>query len=205
LLPDPRALRPVTNFPAMKYDDVPDLYQKLIASDSIPELALAFAVLTATRSQEARGAKWSEIDLKTAVWTIPPERMKTRKEHRVPLSDEALRIIERLPRNGEFLFSVDGVAPIVSVSLMRVLKRHAGDGLTVHGFRSCFRDWGSEKTSAPRELLEIALAHTIGGSVERAYSRSDLLEKRRGLMQSWAAFCSTPDADRAANVVPMKR
>jgi integrase len=154
LLPCPRTLNGVVHFPAMKHDDVPQLFAKLISSNSIPELCLAFTILTAVRSNEARGARWDEIDLATGTWTIPAIRMKTRKEHRVPLSQEALQLIERLPRRGEFLFSLNGNAPIVSISLTRVLKRHAGGDVTVHGFRSSFRDWGAERTSVSRELLE---------------------------------------------------
>jgi integrase len=179
----------------MKYDAVPGLYQKLIGSDAIPELCLAFTILTAVRSQEARGAKWSEFDFKAGVWTVPPSRMKRTREHRVPLSAEAMKLIERLPRIGDHLFTVNGnTAPIVAASLRKALRRHGGDGVTVHGFRSAFRDWGAERTNAPRELLEVALAHAIGGNVEASYARTDLLEKRRKIMEAWATHCSSPPA-----------
>ena len=119
-------------------------------------------------SQEARGARWDEIDLKAGIWTVPPERMKRKREHRVPLSAEAMKLIERLPRNGEYLFTVNGNGkPIVAMSLRKALSRHGGDGFTVHGFRVGFRDWGGERTNAPRELLEVALAHAIGDPTER--------------------------------------
>ena len=195
LLSHPHALKPVVHHAAMGFDAVPGLFAKLIATDAIPEACLAFAILTATRSQEARGARWDEIDLKNKIWTVPPSRMKRSREHRVPLSAEAMALIERLPRTGEHLFAVTGNAkPVVSMSLRRALQRHGGDGLTVHGFRSAFRDWGGERTSAPRELLEVALSHAIGDQTEAAYARGDLLEKRRRIMQQWATHCATPVA-----------
>jgi integrase len=191
LLPHPKKLKPVVHHPAMKYDDVPNLFKKLVASDSIPELALAFAILTAARSQEAGGARWDEIDFATGVWTIPPSRMKRAREHRVPLSAEAMKLIERLPRTGELMFST-GTVPIASLALRRALKRHGCGDFTVHGFRSSFRDWGSERTGAPREILEVALAHAIGSRTEVAYARGDLLERRRRIMESWALHCTSP-------------
>jgi integrase len=204
LLPHPRALKPVVHHAAVPYDAVPGLYAKLAASDAVPEQCLAFTILTATRSQEARGARWDEFDLKNRIWIVPPSRMKRAKEHRVPLSSEALALIERLPRNGEFLFTANGAAkPLVAMSLRRALRRHGGDGATVHGFRSAFRDWGGERTSAPREILEVALAHTIGNATEAAYARGDLLEKRRRVMQAWSTFLASPPARDAAKVVAL--
>jgi integrase len=195
LLSHPSKLKPVVHHAAMTYDVVPGLFAKLIASDAIPEQCLAFTILTATRSQEARGARWDEIDFKAKLWTVPPSRMKRSREHRVPLSAEAMKLIARLPRNGEFLFTVNGNGkPIVAMSLRKALHRHGGDSVTVHGFRSAFRDWGGEKTATPRELLEVALAHAIGNQTEAAYARGDLLEKRRRLMQQWATHCATPAA-----------
>ena len=186
----------------MTYDVVPDLYRKLIATDAIPELCLAFTILTAVRSQEARGARWGEIDLKAGVWIVPPSRMKRSREHRVPLSPQVLKLIERLPRNGEYLFTVNGNAkPIVAMSLRKALHRHGGDSVTVHGFRSAFRDWGGERTNAPRELLEVALAHAIGNQTESSYARGDLLEKRRRIMQQWAAHCAAPTTPAGRDTV----
>jgi integrase len=205
LLPHPRQLKPVTHHAAMKADAVPDLYRKLVATDAIPELCLAFAITTATRSQEARGARWDEIDFGAKHWTVPVERMKRKRPHRVPLSAEALALIKRLPRTSEYLFTVNGNArPLVAHSLRKALARHGGDGCTVHGFRSAFRDWGGERTNTPRELLEVALSHAIGNATEAAYARGDLLEKRRRLMQQWAAFLATPTARNAAKVVSLR-
>jgi integrase len=204
LLPHPRSLKPVEHHAALSYDAVPSLFAKLTATDSIPELCLAFTILTAVRSQESRGARWDEIDFATGVWTIPPSRMKRSREHRVPLSAEALKLIAKLPRTSEYLFSITGRAPIVAMSLRKALHRHGGADVTVHGFRSAFRDWGGEKTTAPRELLEVSLAHAIGGNVEASYARSDLLEKRRRIMQSWATHLATPSAPSDRKVVALR-
>ena len=204
LLPHPRTLKPVVHHAALAYTDVPTLYQRLIASAGIPELCLAFTILTATRSQEARGARCDEIDLKAKLWAVPPSRMKRSREHRVPLSNEAVKLIERLPRHGEHLFAVNGNGkPIVAMSLRKALHRHGGDGFTVHGFRSAFRDWGGERTNAPRELLEVALSHHIGDATEAAYARSDLIEKRRRVMQAWATFLAACPATAGAEVVAL--
>lgn len=204
LLPHPRSLQPVEHHPAMGYNEVPSLFAKLIATDSVPELCLAFAILTASRSVEARGARLDEIDFKTKVWTVPPSRMKRSREHRVPLSSEALALIERLPRTGEYLFAINGNKPIVGMSLRKALRRHAGDAFTVHGFRSAFRDWGSERSGAPRELLEVALSHHLGSAVEQAYARSDMLERRRAIMEQWARHCATPTGPGSEKVVPLR-
>jgi integrase len=202
MLPHPRALKPTEHHATLGYAAVPDLFAKLTATDAIPELALAFTTLTATRSQEARAARWDEIDLANKVWVVPPSRMKRKREHKVPLSDEAIRLIERLPRNGEHLFAINkGGKPIVAMSLRKALQRHSGNGFTVHGMRSAFRDWGSEQTTAPREVLEHALAHVVGTESERAYARSDMLQKRRVVMQTWADHCSGKLA--ASNVVAL--
>ena len=204
LLPHPRKLKPVVNHPALAFADVPSLYQKLIASDSIPELALAFTVLTAVRSQESRGAKWSEIDFASGIWTIPPSRMKRSREHRVPLSKEALKLIEPLPRTSEFLFSINGSKPIVAMSLRKALHRAGAADFTVHGMRSAFRTWADEHTSHPRELKEVALAHAIGNQTEAAYARGDLLVKRGKLMQQWATHCGSPSAPADRKVVALR-
>ena len=203
LLAHPRYLKPVVNHPAMNYDDVPGLYAKLIGTETIPEQCLAFAILTAVRSQEARGARWDEIDMQAKTWTVPPERMKRARPHRVPLSTEAIKLIVQLPR-GEYLFVATGNAkPIVAQSLRTALARHGGDGFTVHGFRSAFRVWADERTNYPRELKEVALAHAIGNQTEEAYARGDLLEKRGKLMQQWATFLTLPPARASGKVVAL--
>ena len=147
LLPHPRTLRPVQHHAAMTYDAVPDLYAKLIGSDAIPELCLAFLVLTAVRSQEARGARWDEIDFKAKHWTVPPDRMKRKRPHRVPLSAEAMKLIERLPRHGEYLFAVNGNGkPIVAMSLRKALARH---GATASPFMVFVRRFATGAANAP--------------------------------------------------------
>ena len=206
LLCHPRALAPVVHHAAPAYDVVPGLFARLIASDAIPELSLAFTALTAVRSVEARGARWDEIDFKGRMWIIPPSRMKRRREHRVPLSPEALALIARLPRKSEYLFTVNGNGkPIVAMSLRKALARHAGEGLTVHGLRSSFRTWADERTNFPREIKEVALAHSIGSNeTEEAYLRTDLVEKRRRLMQQWATFLAAATAE-AARIVQLRQ
>jgi integrase len=204
MLPHPRTLKPVQHHAAISYSDTPGLFKRLAASDAIPEQCLAFTMLTVARSAEARGARWSEFDFKAKIWTVPPERMKRTREHRVPLSVEALALIERLPRDADYLFTVNGNdKPIVAMSLRKALARHAGEGLTVHGLRSSFRTWADERTNFPREIKEVALAHAIGDATEAAYARSDLIEKRRRLMEQWATFlAASPRA--AARIVPLR-
>jgi integrase len=204
LLPHPRELKPVVHHAAMQGDAVPALVRKLLAVDAIPEQCLAFTIMTATRSQEARGARWGEFDFKAKNWTIPASRMKRKRPHRVPLSNEALALIERLPRTNDFLFTVNGNGkPIVAMSLRKALHRHGGSAVTAHGFRASFRTWADDKTSAPREIKEVALAHSIGSQTEEAYARGDLLEKRRRLMQQWTSFITATPGDRG-KVVPMR-
>jgi integrase len=206
MLPHPRMLKPVQHHAAMAYADVPGLFARLVASDAIPEQCLAFTMLTVVRSAEARGARWDEFDLKAKVWTVPPARMKRRRSHRVPLSTEALALIERLPRNGEYLFAVNGSSkPIVGMSLRKALARHAGEGSTVHGLRSSFRTWADEHTNFPREIKEVALAHAIGDATEAAYARSDLVGKRHRLMQAWATFLTAPPVHDTARIVLLGR
>jgi integrase len=205
MLPHPRTLKPVQHHAAMVYADMPGLFTRLAASDAIPEQCLAFTILTAVRSAEARGARWGEIDFEAKIWAVPPERMKGGRSHRVPLSVEALTLVERLPRNGEYLFTVTGSGkPIVGMSLRKALARHAGEGFTVHGLRSSFRTWADERTNFQREIKEIALAHAIGGVAE-AYARTDLVEKRRKLMQAWATFLTAPPVHDAARIVLLGR
>jgi integrase len=185
---------------------LPGLFAQLAASDAIPELCLAFTILTAVRSAEARGARWDEFDFTAKIWTVPPARMKRRRSHRIPLSGEALALIERLPRNGEYLFTVnDNGKPIVAMSLRKALARHAGEGFTVHGLRSSFRTWADERTAFPREIKEVCLAHAIGDATEAAYARSDLVQKRRKLMQGWATFLTAPPGRDTARVILLGR
>jgi integrase len=206
MLPHPRTLKPVQHHAAMAYADMPGLFARLAASDPIPEQCLAFTILTAVRSAEARGARWQEFDFKAKIWSIPPARMKRRRPHRVPLSTEALALIERLPRSNEYLFTINGNAkPIVAMSLRKALARHAGKGLTVHGLRATFRAWADERTNYPREIKEVALAHAIGAATEVAYSRGDMLAKRSTMMERWAVFLTAPPVSDSVRVVSLGR
>ena len=152
--------------------------------------ALEFTVFTAVRTNEALGATWDEVDFDAKVWTVPAERMKGKKrEHRVPLTDAVIRILEAQSTNGsELIFPAPRGGKFSDMSMTAVLRRMAVDA-TTHGFRSTFRDWAGERTSYPRDMAEQALAHTIPNAVEAAYRRGDMLEKRRAMMQDWASFC----------------
>ena len=204
LLPAPSKIAPVKHHPALPYRDVPVFMEALREQVGIAARALEFAILTAARSGEVRGIKWDEVDRET--WIVPAERMKANKEHRVPLPERALAIMEEMRKHGEtgFVFESQMRAgkPLSDMSLLAVLKRMGRDDLTVHGFRSTFRDWVAEQTAYPREVAEQALAHTISNQVEAAYLRSDLFDKRQGLMSDWAAYCEHPPAKGA--VVPIR-
>ncbi len=190
---------------AMAYTDVPAFIAKLRERDALAALALEFCILTAARSGEVLGARWSEIDLAAQVWTVPAARMKATREHRIPLSERALAILERLSeaRTGELVFPGQRAGRPLSVMAMEMLLRRMDqDAVTVHGFRSAFRDWAGNETHFPREVAEAALAHVVGDKAEQAYRRGDALEKRRALMSAWASHCGEPGA--GSNVVAMK-
>jgi len=176
---------------ALPYEQVPELVQRLRVTGSVSAICLEFTILTAARSGEAMGARWDEFDLEQGIWTVPAARMKAGREHRVPLSARAKAILDEMGRNrtASFVFpGLKGDRPLSTMALEMVLRRMKIDA-TVHGFRSAFRDWAAEQTSAPREVAEAALAHTLQDKVEAAYRRSDLFEKRRLLMEQWAQHC----------------
>lgn len=180
---------------AMPYADVPAFAKALAEREGTSARCLEFIIHTATRSGEARGARWSEVDTKAGVWTIPAERMKARQEHRVPLSPAALAVLEKVKGlDSDLIFpsvqrDKDGKGKMQSDMVFKALfTRMKVEGVTTHGFRSSFRDWAGEVARADREVAEAALAHTIGNAVERAYARSDLFERRRELMQQWSQF-----------------
>jgi integrase len=163
---------------------------------------LRFLVLTATRNGEARGARWSEIDMDAAVWTIAPARMKAGTEHRVPLSDAAADILRELAalRTGDLVFEGHTRGrPLRDTTLTETLRRLGYNACSVHGMRSCFRDWCADR-GEPSDLAEMCLAHTVGNAVERSYRRSDVLERRRLLMQRWANFL----LPRQAAIIPLR-
>lgn len=180
---------------AMPWQDVPGFMHSLAAREGTSARCLEFIVHTATRSGEARGARWSEIDLAKATWTIPAERMKARQEHRVPLTPQALAVLERTKGlDSDLIFpsvqrDADGSAKVQSDMVFRALfTRMKVEGITTHGFRSSFRDWAGESARADREVAEAALAHTVGNVVEKAYARSDLFQRRRELMEEWSCY-----------------
>jgi integrase len=168
---------------------------QLHVREGIDARALEFAILTAARTSEVLGARWQEFDLDNAIWTVPGKRMKGGKEHRVPLSPAALEIVEAVKSDSDLVFPVGDQS---GRAIYRELKR-MGIGTTAHGFRSTFRDWAGE-SGIPREVAEAALAHVVGNKAERAYARSDLFERRRALMKSWARYCAGSDPD----VVPLR-
>jgi len=189
---------------ALPYDRMPEFMDALRAMPGTAARLLEFCILTATRSGEAFGAEWSEIDFDKAMWTIPAARMKVGREHRVPLSERAITVLEALHRTPGSRFVFPGAKkdrPLSNMAMAKVLERMGYDDFTVHGFRSTFRDWAAETTGFPHEVCEMALAHTIANKAEAAYRRGDLLEKRRELMKAWAAHC-WPKAD---NVVALRR
>jgi len=191
---------------ALAYTDIAALVAKLRQQDTIPALALEFIILTAARSGEVLGARWSEIDFEARVWTVPAQRMKAAREHRVPISQRALEILEKLSkaRTCELVFEGQRAwRPLGPNALGGVLRRMNRSDVTVHGFRSAFRDWCGEETHFPREVAEAALAHAVGNEVERAYRRGDSLEKRRALMTAWANYLAEPTA-AASNVVRLR-
>ena len=177
LLPPRSKVRMVEHYAAMPYDQLPALMVELRVQDGIDARALEFTILTAARVSEAVGARWSEIS--GDVWTIPAERMKGGKPHRVPLSRRAMDLLKALPRNGDLIFPGPKLGRALNINAPRKLLIDMGHSVTVHGFRSSFRDWVAERTSYPNHVAEAALAHAVADKVEKAYRRTDLFEKRR--------------------------
>lgn len=208
LFPKQSKVQRVQHHAALPYDELGDFMSNLRKREGIAPRALEFAILTAARTGEVIGATWSEIDLDKAVWTIPAERMKARRDHRVPLSDAALSLLKSLPRDSEgdfvFISTMLKGQPISNMAMLKILKLMKRDDLIVHGFRSTFRDWAAETTSYPDTVVEMALAHAVANAVEAAYRRGDLFEKRTRLMADWSAFCAS-DSRSGAKVHPIRR
>jgi integrase len=213
LLPACSKIRQVKHHSALPYSELPDFLFALRGQNSIAARALEFTILAAARTGESIGATWGEISSTDKVWTIPGKRMKGGKEHRAPLSDRALTILREMrPANDipnaleQFIFSGGKPGrPLSNMALLMLLRRMGRGDLTVHGFRSSFRDWAAERTNFPSEVAEMALAHAVGNKVEAAYRRGDLFEKRRRLMQQWATFCTTAPAQQGqSNVTPLR-
>lgn len=204
LLPKPKKVRAVKHHPALPHVEIADFMADLSERSGVGARALAFTILTAARSGETRGMKWAEVDLDAKLWTIPGERMKAGKEHRVPLTDAVVALLGSQQSNNALVFGSETKAgkPISDMSMTAVLRRMGRDGITVHGFRSTFRDWAGETTGFPREVIEAALAHGIKDKAEAAYARSDLFDKRRKLMEAWTLVATAQRGE--GNVVALK-
>lgn len=204
LLPARNKAKTVRHHPALPWREIPEFMGQLRANSCLSARALEFTILTASRTGESIDAQWPEVDIRERVWTVPKERMKAGREHRVPLTDAAADILAGLPHRAgnQHLFPGGQLRPLSKWAMLE-LVRGMRPGLTVHGFRSTFRDWAAEMTAFPRELAEASLAHITGSAVERAYQRGDLFEKRRKLMQAWAEFCAR--GDEMGEVVPLMR
>jgi integrase len=211
LLPPRARVRKVAHHAALPFDEIPDFLATVRRRPGMAARALEFAALTAARTGEVLGARWGELDLVAKVWTVPADRMKAGREHRVPLSEAALAVLEEvrplaMTRDGK----PDAKAPLFpgprralpmsNMTMLMLLRRMKRDDLTAHGFRSTFSDWAAERTAYPREVVEMALAHAIGNKVEAAYRRGDLFEKRRRLMEAWATFCETRPAGEVVSL-----
>jgi integrase len=207
VLPDRSQIAKPVHHPALAYQDMPAFIAKLRTHKaSVAASALLFAILTASRTQEVMGARWSEVDLKNKTWTVPAERMKAGKAHKVPLSDQPVALLRALYRDGHgdgFLFIGSRPGAALNAKALHRLLARMGEAVTVHGFRSSFRTWAAEQTNFPREVGEQALAHIISDKVEAAYKRTTLFDKRRQLMAAWAKYVTTPPVQRRArdNVV----
>jgi integrase len=206
-LPARSQVRKVKHHAALPYREVPAFMTRLKGREGTAARALEFGILTASRTGEVLGARWDEIDLQEGVWTVPAERMKAGREHRIPLSEAALALLNALPREkgNDFVFVGPRKDGLSNMAMDAVLRRMDFKGrATVHGFRSSFKDWASEMTSFPTELSEAALAHVTGDKVERAYRRGDALEKRRKLMEAWARYAMSP-VITGNNLIPLRK
>ena len=197
LLPARRKVQKVEHFAALPYAEMGEFMRALRAQEGNAALALELVILTACRTSEVINARWAEFDLEGKVWTISGERMKSGREHRVPLSDAAVAVLRTMQARaeGDYVFAGGKTnKPLSSMAMLVLLKRMGRGDLTVHGFRSTFRDWAAEMTNFPREVAEMALAHAVKDQTEAAYRRGDLFEKRRKLMQAWAEYCGREGA-----------
>ncbi len=206
LLAKPSKIQQTEHHSALPYYEINSFIEQLRTQDGIAAKCLEFTILTAARTGETIGATWAEIDLDAKIWTIPADRMKAKKEHRVPLTSQALNILNEMAaiRFNDYVFPGNKKG-LSNMAMLTLLKRMERTDITVHGFRSAFRDWAAELTAYPGEVVEMALAHTIKNQTEAAYRRGDLLEKRAGLMEAWAKYCNAPRLNiDGSNVVLMQ-
>jgi integrase len=206
LLPAPGKVHKVRHHAALPYGALPEFMTQLRDEQGTAARALELAILTAARTGEVIGARWSEIDLAARLWTVPASRMKAGKEHRVPLSTRAITILEEMTQlididkennadseTNPFVFpGGKSGQPLSNMAFLMLLRRMKRDDLTAHGFRSTFRDWAAERTKFPSEVAEMALAHAVSSKVEQAYRRGDLFERRRRMIAAWSTFCAAP-------------
>jgi integrase len=206
LLPKLGRVRKVRHFPALPYAGIGAFMDELRKQESIGARALEFVILTAARTGEVIGARWEELDMHGRMWTVPASRTKTGREHRVPLSVATVAVVEQMRNVAQNDFVFPGAnrdQPISDMRMFSLMRRMGRADLTVHGFRSTFRDWAAEQTAFPNEVVEMALGHIVAGKVEAAYRRGDLFEKRGLLMEAWANYCATPAKD--GKIIPMRR
>lgn len=204
VLPARKKVAKVKHHPALSFEQIPAFMQTLRAESGIAARALEFTILTAARTAETIGATWPEIDHAKKIWTVPAARIKSEREHRVPLSDRALEILAALPRekrNAHLFIGAKAERGLSNMAMLELLRRMGREELTVHGFRSTFRDWAGESTNFPREVAEAALAHIVKDRTEAAYRRRDALEKRRQLMAAWSSYCASSPRDETADNV----
>lgn len=189
----PKVIKKPKHHNAMRWQDIPAFYADLSERNAMAAKALMFTCLTGSRTGEVLGIRWAELDFEARLWTCPATRMKTGDDHRVPLTDEMLAIIQPLrAMESELVFEGQNRhKPLSNMAMLMLLRRMGVEGVTVHGFRSTFRDWASEVSNVSREVAEMSLSHKVGSDVERAYARSDLLEKRRALMGQWSQFATS--------------
>jgi len=211
-LPSPKKLQKVEHHPAVPYQMIGDFISKLREYDSISAKALEYLVLTAVRSGSVRQAEWSEIDFERKLWIIPAEHTKAKQEHRVPLPPQVIKLLKSAPKlvDSNFIFPSPTGKALSDMALSQLMRRMQKSGeLAVdavpHGFRSTFRDWAAEQTAYPDEIRKAASGHTVGDAVKEAYQRTDLLDKRRRLMNEWAAFLDKPTTNQDATVAPLRR
>jgi integrase len=208
VLPAPRKVAPVEHHPAMDFRALPQFMAELRQVPGTAARALEFLIHVCARSGEVRGATWDEIDFDNKIWIVPGDRTKTRKEHRVPLSPACIELLEKLPRQAgnHLIFNGPKSGSGLSHTAMTYVMWQLGqrDVTTIHGFRSSFSNWAHEQTAHSAHTIEISLAHNVGNEVERAYRRTDMIAKRRQLMEQWSKFCLSPPSKISGDVVPLR-